>query len=97
MGMAIDADDRITQLNIKSQVGKWVVNGGAYLIEQSLLQSLNKRPITPQSWENDTLPRLLSQGQALYAHAIDASFIDIGIPADYARAQQFHFQIHSSP
>jgi D-glycero-alpha-D-manno-heptose 1-phosphate guanylyltransferase len=97
MGMAIDAHDRITELNIKLQSGECLVNGGAYLIKQSLLKSLTKQSITPQSWENDTLPKLLTQGVPLYAHAIDADFIDIGIPADYARAQQFHFQINRSP
>jgi len=97
MGMAIDAHDRITELNIKLQSGECLVNGGAYLIKQSLLKSLTKKPIEPQSWENDTLPKLLAQEVPLYAHAINADFIDIGIPADYERAQQFHFQINRSP
>jgi D-glycero-alpha-D-manno-heptose 1-phosphate guanylyltransferase len=96
MGMAIDAHDRITELNIKLQSGECLVNGGAYLINQSLLKSLTKKPIEPQSWENDTLPKLLAQEVPLYAHAINADFIDIGIPADYERAQQFHFPINLS-
>jgi len=92
MGMAIDADDRITKLNIKLPPGKCFVNGGAYLIEHSLLKSLTNQTINPQSWENDTLPKLLSQEVPLYAHAIAEDFIDIGIPTDFARAQQFDFQ-----
>jgi len=94
MGMSIDANDRITALNVKSQGGQCLVNGGAYLIEQSLLQQLNRPPIATQSWENDTLPSLLKQGQALFAHRVEQSdtpFIDIGIPADFERVQQFAF------
>jgi D-glycero-alpha-D-manno-heptose 1-phosphate guanylyltransferase len=92
MGMSINIDDRIRMLNVKSQSGACLVNGGAYLINHSLLKSLANQTIAPQSWENDTLPRLLTQEVGLYAHAVDADFIDIGIPSDYQRAQQFNFQ-----
>ena len=94
MGMDINESDRVSGLNVKSQSGQCLVNGGAYLINQSLLKSLTKTAITSQSWENDTLPKLLKNEIALYAHAINADFIDIGIPADYERAQHFDFQIH---
>ena len=92
MGMSINTDQQISKLNIKSQSGACLVNGGAYLINQSILKSLANQTIAPQSWENDTLPKFLTQGVRLYAHAIDAEFIDIGIPSDYQRAQQFDFK-----
>jgi D-glycero-alpha-D-manno-heptose 1-phosphate guanylyltransferase len=92
MGMTVDENKRITHLNVKYQSGLCLVNGGAYLINQSLLKALTTQSITTQSWENDTLPGLLMQDQRLYAHAIGAQFIDIGIPDDFSRAQQFDFQ-----
>lgn len=95
MGLTIDQTNRVTQFNVKSHSGKCLVNGGAYLINRALLSSLSRQPIRPQSWENDTLPSLLREGHPLYAHAIEADFIDIGIPDDYARAQQFHFGLLS--
>jgi len=92
MGMTVDQNSRITHLNVKSQSGQCRVNGGAYLINQSLLKTLTAQAITPQSWENDTLPNLLIQDKPLYAHPFGSQFIDIGIPDDFARAQQFDFQ-----
>ena len=91
MGLSIDETDRVTQFNVKSHTGQFLVNGGAYLINSSLLNMLTKEPTLRQSWENDTLPKLLEQDYPLFAHAIQADFIDIGVPDDYARAQQFNF------
>ena len=95
MGLSIDETERVTQFNVKSHTGQCLVNGGAYLINSSLLNILTKEPTLRQSWENDTLPKLLEQDYPLFAHAIKADFIDIGIPDDYARAQQFNFGTHS--
>jgi D-glycero-alpha-D-manno-heptose 1-phosphate guanylyltransferase len=95
MGLSVNEDARVTHFNVKSHSGTCLVNGGAYLINQTLLSSLTKQPISRQSWENETLPSLLEAGQPLFAHAINADFIDIGIPDDYARAQQFHFGLLS--
>lgn len=92
MGMDIDESNRVTEFNLKSQSGQCLVNGGAYLINQSLLKSLTKTAIESQSWENDTLPALLERDTPMYAHPINADFIDIGIPIDYERAQHFAFR-----
>lgn len=91
MGMSINETNRVTSLNVKSQSEQCLVNGGAYVINQSLLRTLNTKPIASQSWENETLPRLLKDGISLYADPISADFIDIGIPTDYERAQHFNF------
>lgn len=60
-----------------------VVNGGIYVFNHSVLQQI---PEGPASLERDVFPRLLEQG--VYAQEQHGMFIDIGTPADYARAQQ---------
>lgn len=59
-----------------------VVNGGIYVFNHSVLQHI---PDGPASLERDVFPRLLYQG--VYAQEQHGIFIDIGTPADYARAQ----------
>jgi hypothetical protein len=81
---------------LNSGEDKFELLHGGYMDKESA-KKVHKNSIEPQSWDNDTLPKLLTQEVPLYAHAINADFIDIGIPADYARAQQFNFQINPSP
>jgi D-glycero-alpha-D-manno-heptose 1-phosphate guanylyltransferase len=60
-----------------------LVNGGVYIFNHSVFQYI---PEQPASLERDVFPRLLGRG--LYAQEQRGMFIDIGTPADYARAQQ---------
>jgi NDP-sugar pyrophosphorylase family protein len=79
----IDADGRVQGFSEKT--GRDVpglVNGGIYIFKQAVLQCI---PEHPSSLEKDIFPRLLDQG--VYAQEQRGMFIDIGTPADYARAQ----------
>lgn len=60
-----------------------LVNGGIYVFDRSVLRCI---PEGPCSMERDVIPGLLDQG--VYAQEQHGIFIDIGTPADYARAQQ---------
>jgi len=60
-----------------------LVNAGVYVFSHRALEYL---PEGPASLEKDVFPQLLCQG--IYAHVQQGIFIDIGIPEDYARAQQ---------
>jgi len=60
-----------------------LVNGGVYVFSSAIFQFI---PDQPASLERDVFPRLLDQG--VYAQEQHGMFIDIGTPADYARAQQ---------
>lgn len=60
-----------------------LVNGGVYVFKHSVLQYI---PEYPASLERDVFPALLDHG--VYAQEQHGMFIDIGTPADYARAQQ---------
>jgi D-glycero-alpha-D-manno-heptose 1-phosphate guanylyltransferase len=60
-----------------------LVNGGVYIFNHAVLQYI---PEHPSSLERDVFPGLLDHG--VYAQEQRGMFIDIGTPADYARAQQ---------
>jgi D-glycero-alpha-D-manno-heptose 1-phosphate guanylyltransferase len=80
----VDPNGRVTGFAEKTgSETPGVVNGGIYVFEHSVLQHI---PEGPASLEKDVFPRLLDQG--LYAKEQHGMFIDIGTPADYARAQQ---------
>jgi len=79
----VDADGRV--LGFAEKTGRDVpglVNGGVYIFKQDVLRYI---PEQPSSLEKDIFPRLLDQG--VYAQEQRGMFIDIGTPADYARAQ----------
>lgn len=59
------------------------INAGLYLVRRSLLAEIKS---VPSSLERDVLPLLAQRGQLL-GTARQGSFIDIGIPDDYSRAQ----------
>lgn len=79
----VDANGRV--LGFAEKTGREVpglVNGGVYVFNRAVLQCI---PEQPASLEKDTFPQLLDQG--VYAQEQHGMFIDIGTPADYARAQ----------
>jgi D-glycero-alpha-D-manno-heptose 1-phosphate guanylyltransferase len=60
-----------------------LINGGIYVFNHSVFEHV---PEGPASLEKDVFPRVLQRG--VYAQEQHGTFIDIGTPADYARAQQ---------
>jgi D-glycero-alpha-D-manno-heptose 1-phosphate guanylyltransferase len=79
----IDANGRV--LGFAEKTGRDVpglVNGGVYVFKQAVLECI---PEHQSSLEKDIFPRLVDQG--VYAQEQHGMFIDIGTPADYARAQ----------
>ena len=82
-GVVTVAGDRVTAFHPRAEApGPGLVNAGIYLLDRSILMHL-----TPAcSLEADVLPALAAGG-GLHATLADGFFIDIGIPADLARAQ----------
>jgi NDP-sugar pyrophosphorylase family protein len=79
-----DANGRVTGFAEKSgREAPGLVNGGIYVFNHSVLQHIPEGQV---SLERDVFPRLLDQG--VYAQEQHGKFIDIGTPADYARAQE---------
>jgi histidinol-phosphate phosphatase family protein len=83
-GTAEERDGRLVGFREQGSVqGPGLIAAGAYIFEKRLLERFSP----PASLEKDVLPFLAGQGK-LAATVLDGYFIDIGVPADYARAQQ---------
>ena len=61
-------------------------NGGVYLMERAWLERRLCPKDGPCSFETDMLPGALQAGKRLYGREFSGTFIDIGVPEDYARA-----------
>jgi len=80
----VDASNRVTGFVEKTgSNAPGLVNAGVYVFSREVWQYL---PEGPASLEKDVFPRLLDPG--VYAQEQHGIFIDIGTPADYARAQE---------
>ena len=80
----VDSQHRVVAFVEKNNSGAaGLVNGGVYLFNRSALAHF---PEGPASLEREVFPKLLKYG--VYAAEQDGMFIDIGTPADYARAQE---------
>jgi D-glycero-alpha-D-manno-heptose 1-phosphate guanylyltransferase len=79
----VDSSHRVTGFTEKSATqGPGLVNGGVYVFNRAVLQHI---PDGPASLERGIFPRLLKNG--VYAFEQNGTFIDIGTPEDYLRAQ----------
>jgi len=64
--------------------GRSWINGGVYAFQKELLSMIPRgRPV---SLETKIFPRLV--GRQFYGFPTNGYFIDIGVPADYRRAQE---------
>ena len=86
-GSVTISKDNLIVLFAEKQVtfGRGYINGGVYLINRKLFE---KYPQSQKfSFEKDLMTKFYTQ-ELFYAMPSDGYFIDIGIPEDYARAQQ---------
>lgn len=86
MGLEVADDGRIHRLRSDTAQPGRLANGGAYLVEPSVLHGFPKKADKKYSLENDLLPFLLNRGRGLYGMEQSGRFIDIGIPEDYLLA-----------
>lgn len=63
--------------------GAALINAGLYIVERAVLDMIPDGSAV--SLEREVLPTLIGRG--LYGAEFDGFFIDIGVPADYERAQ----------
>lgn len=75
--------DNVTSFGEKAAVGRGLINAGIYRLRRELLTDLGPAPV---SLEQDVIPRLVARSRVRGA-VYSGHFIDIGIPADLARAQ----------
>lgn len=81
--VTIDNEGFITAFHEKRYCEEGCINGGVYDIARTVLESYPEA----FSMENDCFPALVSE-RTIRAFSDDGAFIDIGIPEDYARAQE---------
>ena len=84
-GVELTGDQRIVGLK-SAAGGRQFINGGVYLLGETLLAGLPYCAGDRASFEADILEAALAQGKGLYGLVSSGTFIDIGIPEDYARA-----------
>jgi NDP-sugar pyrophosphorylase family protein len=80
----VNADGRVVSFAEKSDSrAPGLVNAGVYVFNRAVFECM---PEGPSSLERDVFPQLLSHG--VYALEQHGTFIDIGTPEDYMRAQR---------
>lgn len=84
--VTLSSDGRITSFNEKKYCESGLINGGTYCIDCSS-DILDDKPVK-FSFEKDVMEPESQRGN-LSGFVSDGSFIDIGIPQDYALAQTF--------
>lgn len=84
--LSLGGGGRILDFCEKKPGSSGPVNAGVYLIERDILAALPQH--TQLSLEKDVMPGLAARGE-LGAMVVTGSFLDIGTPEDYARAEDF--------
>lgn len=75
----------ITAFEEKKYYSEGLINGGVYIINKAALAA--KQLPEKYSFEKDYFEAFVHEGN-MYGFVSDAYFIDIGIPADYEKAQE---------
>lgn len=75
--------------------GEGLINAGIYLLPNIWLNGVMEQAVL--SMENDLVPRWLSEGRKIRIQEVDAPFLDIGTPDDYARADAFFADVEGRP
>ncbi len=84
-GIDLDGSQRIVNFSSRGESGDYI-NGGAYLIAAGCQRAWRVRGEQKCSLEMDLLERGVGEGLRCFGFPSEATFIDIGVPADYARA-----------
>jgi D-glycero-alpha-D-manno-heptose 1-phosphate guanylyltransferase len=89
--LGLNVNDEMQVLPVESkEVGNEskFVNGGVYIIDPSIININNFEMDHFYSFENDILPEIMKEHPAIYACEFDTTFIDIGVPEDYFKANK---------
>lgn len=86
-GIVFDERGVVEEIRNAPNSGPAWINGGCYLLRLSCLKEFSGTT-APFSFEAHILPKLVARREC-FAFPVTAPFIDIGIPSDYARADQY--------
>lgn len=78
---------KVISFTNKNLVENFYVNGGVYIFSQDTFKLIEFKLHENYSLESDIFPLVLDTG-LLFGLPVNAPFIDIGLPADYLRAQE---------
>ena len=65
--------------------GTGLINAGVYVMDAELLEDV--APGAACSLEREVIPAALRAGRTVSALEVEAPFVDIGLPEDYARVK----------
>ncbi len=82
--LLLDGEGRVLRFEEKRPTESGVINGGVYLLDRGFLRGVREETF---SLEKDVLEKDTA-ARRLYAFPSEGYFIDIGVPEDYARAQE---------
>ena len=86
MGMDISASGQVISLSSNSDTRKKLANGGVYLVNPQSVRACRWRAGDKVSLEDDILLAAIESGRRLFGLECGGTFIDIGVPDDYARS-----------
>ncbi|WP_370855483.1 nucleotidyltransferase family protein [Parasutterella sp.] len=82
--LKLSSDSRLVRFCEKQKNSQGYINAGVYVFKSDLLRDYREQVFSFEEWLKDNLNTL-----KVYAFVCDEDFIDIGIPEDYERAQNF--------
>ena len=89
--LGLDVNDKMQVLPLENEGGSiesQFVNGGVYIIDPSIININNFEIDHFYSFESDILPEIMKEYSATFACEFDTTFIDIGVPEDYFKANK---------
>jgi D-glycero-alpha-D-manno-heptose 1-phosphate guanylyltransferase len=87
LGLDLSSNGTIRSFNASAPSDRNFVNGGVYLVHPNSLPKLAQPTKFNISLEQDLFPIALEKGQKFVGLEFTGTFIDIGIPSDYQKAQ----------
>jgi dTDP-glucose pyrophosphorylase len=92
--VSLSADGGISAFCEKSPaVGAGWINGGVYLLSQSVLDAIPEGVV---SLEREIFPKLVQEGR-VFGHQTCSPFLDIGVPESYHAAEEFFAKLGLRP
>lgn len=87
--VALGKSGTVEQLNEKSAISHGFANAGVYAVNPSIIEIINKHYEKSFSIEKSLINYLISNNHIVKAKKFKGKFIDIGIPQDYLKANNF--------
>ena len=88
MSIQLAENGRVISVGNEVAAGSFLVNGGVYIVDPSVLTESGFSIGRKFSLEDDLIPNLISSRHELQGYECSGRFIDIGVPRDYFRVSE---------